>query len=241
MRRKLFAGLGVLLITYTSFSQAPADTTFIVTAKKNTINLHQQALRTQSRLYNGSKYAAPKQTFEEHPYFGSEDWITGGVFYDGEYFADIPLMYDLYLDALVTEHYPSGHFLQLVREKLQHFSLGDHYFEKIDNESVSNSLPKSGFYEILYDGRTRLVALRQKFLREKIEAPNIIVTYEERNRYFVLRDSAFFPVKSKASMFKLLEDRKRELKRFLKQKQIKFSSNREALLKTLAEYYDTLK
>jgi hypothetical protein len=233
--------LTVLVTAFTALSQVPKDTTFIITAKRNTIDLYQKALRTQSRLYNGSKYAAPKQTFEQHPYFASEDWITGAVFYDGEYFPDIPLMYDLFLGALVTEHYPSGHFLELVPEKLQYFSMGDHYFEKIENESVSNSLPKTGFYEILYDGKTRLVSLRQKYLREKIEAPDIIITYEEKNRYFIFMDEVFFPVKSKASMLKLLDDRKRELKRFLKQQQIKFSSNRELALKSLAEHYDSLK
>lgn len=240
MRRKILPSL-LVLTTFTALSQAPRDTTFITSAKANTIDLYQKALRTQSRLYNGSKYAAPKQTFEQHPYFASEDWITGAVFYDGEYFADIPLMYDLLLDAIVTEHYPSGHFLELVPEKLQRFSMGDHYFEKIENESVSNSLPKTGFYEILYDGKTRVIASRQKFLREKIEAPDIIVTYEERNRYFILTNDVFVPVKSKSSVLKLLDDRKRELKRFLKQKQIKFSTNRELALKSLAEYYDTLK
>lgn len=226
---------------FPAFAQIAADTTFLTVSKANTARLYHNAIRSQSRLFNGSKYLGPRQTFEEHPYFLSEDWITGGVRYDGEVFQDVPLMYDLLNDVLVTEHAPSGHAIALVRQKLDNFYLANHFFEKILNETVSNSLPKSGFYDVLYAGETKVVALRQKSLREKIEVREVIITYEEKNRYFLLRNGVYFQVKSKASALSLMEDRKQELKRFIKEQKISFPDNRELALGKMAEYYDSLK
>src|SRR5687767_13199459 len=122
----------LLLSAMTAFPQTGADTTYLRAAIQNTVELYHQAIRVQTRLYNGSKYLAPDHTLEEHPYFFSEDWIMGDVFYDGEYFENVPLMYDLASGQLLTEHVSSGHALQLVRDKLTHFSISGHYFEKIE-------------------------------------------------------------------------------------------------------------
>lgn len=241
MNKTLPSTIILVVLSFYACAQAEGDTAFIATAQTNTRILYNKALAAQSRLYNGGRYVLPKQTFEQHPYFHSEDWITGSLLYDGEYFHDVPLMYDLVNGALITEHFPSGHPIRLVREKLEHFSVADHYFEKIINDSVSGSLPGTGFYDVLYNGESKVVASRSKFLREKIEGTIVTFTYEEKNRYFVLRNGVFFPVRSKGSVLKLMDDRRQELRKHLKQQKIVFSDNRERALKSLAEHYDTLK
>jgi hypothetical protein len=145
MGRKVLTCLLFLLPATPGFSQSGADTSFSNVARKNAVALYEHALRSQSRLYNGSKYVAPNHTLEEHPFFSSDDWLVGAAFYDGEYFENIALMYDLHNGALITEHLPSGQPIQLVSEKLKYFSIGRHYFERIENDSVSNPLPRSGF------------------------------------------------------------------------------------------------
>jgi hypothetical protein len=192
-------------------------------------------------LNNGSKYRASEHSLEQHPYFLSADWITGSVFYDGEGFKDVPLMYDLSIGRLIAEHYPSGNAILLVYEKLKSFSLAGHAFEKIENDSVGNSLPKTDFYDVLYAGESKVVAHRQKFLRKEIESNAINIEYDEKNRYFLFRNGVFFPVKSKKSALKLMGDKKTELRKFLKQNRIPFSTDRELLLKKLAEHYDSLR
>jgi len=239
MRRTIFG----VLFSFSSacaLSQTVQDTAFLSVAKQNTFEVYQQALRAQARLYNGSRYVAPQHTLEEHPFFMSEDWITGSVFYDGEYFQEVPLMYDLSSSVLITEHYPSGHPIQLVGAKLDHFSVAGHHFEKIENESVANSLPQTGFYDVLYAGETKLVARRLKFMREQIVSTTVERSFEEKNRYFIFKNGVFFPVKSRASVLKVMGDKKPEMKRFLNQNRLLLSQDRELLMKRMAEYYDTL-
>ncbi|MEX1239125.1 MAG: hypothetical protein WEB30_05390 [Cyclobacteriaceae bacterium] len=229
-----------LLSSAVAFPQSHGDTTFVSAVKENTISLYKQALRAQSRLNNGSKYRATGHSLEQHPYFLSEDWIAGSVFYDGEFFGDVFLMYDLNQGVLVTEHYPSGNSIELVDQKLRNFTLQGHYFERIDIESVANSLPKTDFYDILYGGESKVVAHRQKLLRREIESGTIEISYDEKYRYFIFRNGVFFPVKSKGSALKVMSDKKQELKRFHKQNRASFFKNRELMLKRLAEYYDSL-
>ena len=241
MGRKSFICILLLISGPTAFSQPAKDTTFITVAVQNAVKLYRNALGAQARLYNGSKYDAPDHTLEQHPYFFSEDWLEGDVFYDGEYFAKIPIMFDLHNRQLITEHHPSGHAIQLVPEKLLRFSIAGHFFEKIENEAVANSLPRTGYYDILYSGETKVVAQREKMLREQIENTEIERFFEEKNRYFIFKNGVFNPVKSKSSVLKLLADKKPDLRKFLKQQRVSFSADRELAMKRLAEYYDTLK
>lgn len=241
MIRKLFLSFLFLLSFTWVFPQSGKDTTFLSAAIQNSIQLYQQAIGGQAKLYNGSKYLAPEHTVDQHPYFFSVDWIMGDVFYDGEIFENVPLMYDILNGQLITEHYSSGHPIQLIVEKLSHFSIAGHNFEKIENESVGGSLPLTDFYDILYPGETKVIARRQKILREQIVSNVIEASFDEKGRYFIFKNGVFFQVKSKASVLKILEDKKQDLKKFLKKNPIRFSENRELVLKSLAQFYDTLK
>jgi len=241
MGRKLYFAILFLSFFVSAFPQSREDSTFSSAAIQNTINIYKKAIGAQARLYNGSKYQPPQYSFEEHPFFLSEDWISGDVYYDGEYFQQVPLMYDLYNGHLITEHISSGHSIQLVREKLQSFILAEHHFEKIEQDGKTNSLPQSGFYDVLYGGETKVIVGRQKVKREKIESTTIEMFYDERNRYYILKNGVFFPVKSKSSALKVLGDKKPELKKFLKKQGVSFSRQRELVLKELAGFYDSIK
>jgi hypothetical protein len=238
MVRRILLALFLSGSAFSAFPQSGEDSTFLASTISNTINRYKKAIGVQARLYNGSQYKPPLHTIEEHPYFRSDDWITGNVFYDGEYFRNVPLMLDLYSQQLITEHLSSGHAIQLVIEKLQHFTIADHHFEKIDSEAIG--LPEKGFYEILYPGETKVIARRKKFKREKIESSGIERTYEERNRLYIFKGGLFSPVKTKGSVLKLLGDQKQNLKKFIRTLPRPFSTYRERNLKDLAEYYDSL-
>jgi hypothetical protein len=239
--RNVYVPILLLLSATRAFTQGGADTTFITAATKNTLQRYQQAIGVQAKLNNGSKYLPPEQDVDEHPYFLSEDWIMGDVHYDDELFTNVPLMYDLYSGQLITEHSASGHAIQLIFEKVKRFTMKDHVFEKINNESVSGSLPETGFYDILYAGDTKVVSRRQKLQSEEIYSTYIEVSYDEKYRYFLFKNGIFFPVKSKASVLKILSDEKQSLRRHLKTNKIKFSEDREFALKSMAAFYDSQK
>ena len=233
----------ILLYLSCSFSyvcaQPHPDTTFLATAVQNSVKRYTQAVHYQTGLYNGSEYVEPEQTNEQHPFFISEDWVNGTVAYDGEVYENVPLLYDITSDKVITELH-NANPLVLVPEKLTRFSLSGHTFERIQNETINNTLPRTGYYDVLYNGKTKVISLRQKIRQEKIESiKDIEIFFDERPRYFILKNGSYFPVKSKISVLKLLPDKKHELKHFASRNKLRFRKNREMALTRLAEFYDT--
>lgn len=234
---------GILTIVTFAFVQGQSfqnDTTFVKAAARYSIDLYTHALRNHSGLYNGRDYVEPVRTGDPHPFFLSDDWVEGNVEYDGRKYVNVPLMYDILSDRLVTELHFNGTPIILVNEKLTHFSMADHSFERIVNETVNNSLPKTGFYDVLYSGTTKVIVRHQKMLQEKIESGEINIDFIARNHYFLFKDGSYFPVRSKKSVLKILVDQKKALKQYAKGR-MRIKRDQGASLARLAKFYDTLK
>ena len=242
MLKKILSIFFLLILSASAFSQTGNDTTFSKAALQNSIAVYGKHISEQTNLYNGYQYVRPNQTNdEEHPYFETDDWVFGSVEYDGEIFKNIPLLYDIRSDKVITEHYLNGNEMELIPEKLSGFTMAKHSFKKIKNEEVSNSLPQTGYYEILYDGVTRAIVLQKKTSLKTISSNEVQILYEKRIKYYILKNGKFFQVRSKGSLLKLLSDEKKALKQFLTTHKLRFRGNAESVIAQTAEFYDTLK
>lgn len=226
-------------ICLVSAAQSPqVDTMYVSIAAKNATEQYKQIIKGQAHLYNGGEYVEPRRTNETHPFFDSDDWVTGSVTYDNDRYENVPLMFDIYSEKLITESYYGHEEIALVNQKIQRFNIGNHYFERIEQDSLKVLQP--GLYEILYSGNTRALVKRRKDLQEELEAQKVEYYYEPKNSYYIEKHNVFHHVKSKGSIFKVLEDRKSELKQFLKKSKLRFKSNREESLSKLVSYYDSI-
>jgi hypothetical protein len=221
-----------------SFSQATAiDTAFLSTSKTKIVSLYAASIQQQSRLYNGTDYVMYVSRDEEHPYFSIDDWTFGSITYWGEVYEDVPVMFDLSTDQLITEH-NRGNPIKLIPEKVDGFVISDHTFQRLRN-SGTNKIAE-GFYERLYDGASKVYAKHQKVYREDITAREVIPRFEENTRYFILKNGVFNQVKKKGSVLDTFEDHKQEIKSFLKKNRIRFNDDRVVTIVRIAQYYDTL-
>jgi hypothetical protein len=221
---------------FRAHSQHQADTSFVSESINASISNYVRTIHGQTSLYNGSQYRKPDQTDEQHPFFGSDDWVYGNVQYNNQIFLNVPLLYDITSDKLITENINAAE-IQLVYEKLSGFTIGTHRFVKIE----SKSLPRYGFYELLYGGPSQAVALRQKFSREKIISLEIVISFDEKTRYFVLKNNTYFPVKSKTSLLRIFADEKTALKQFLAKNKLRYKKDPATALRMVAAEYDMLK
>jgi hypothetical protein len=219
-------------------AQLSADTLFLGAAVKNTIKFYSKSIQGQASLYNGSQYKEPNRSDnDQHPFFGSDDWVFGTVNYDGEFYDNVPLLYDITADKVVTENYYNADQIALVNEKLNAFTIGKHTFAKISHKT----LPRSGFYQVLYDGESQVVVRRQKVIREKIVSQTIEIEFDPRYRYFLYKNGAYFQVRTKASVLRVLNDEKTALRQFISRQKIRFKHSPETALQLVAAHYDTLK
>ena len=235
--RSVFAGVLVLSSSFCYCQVTQVDTAFLAQAKKKSIALYTSTIQHQSRLYNGNDYIIYFPKDEEHPYYKNDDWGNGSVAYWGELYENIPLLFDLAVDQIITEH-DRGNPIKLLAEKVQGFVIWDHTFVRLypdDKNKIS-----AGFYDQLYNGKSKVYAKYSKTYREELESTRVIPQFDESVRYYLVKDGVFTVVKSKGSVLKVLSDHKSEVKNFIRKNRIAFKGNRDEALVRVTQFYDTL-
>lgn len=213
------------------------DTAFIAASESYLRQLYTTSVKGELPIYTGGAYAEYIPLNEEFPYLLSDDWISGTIVYMDDTYVDVPLQYDLSTETIVVEHFTSARKIKLATERISEFTLADRQFVKL-NTSDFPTLPESGFYEILEDGEAKLYARRKKNLQKQIVTGKLIASFEDTNRYYLLKGSVFHSVKSKTGLLKLLRD-KPDLKQEVKRKKLK-SLDKEARLIAISNLYNNL-
>jgi hypothetical protein len=231
-----FSTLVLILLAQVGVAQPlRTDTAFLAEAKKNAIELYTQALRAQSHLINGSRYFGPdlpdgrNYSTQEHPFY-SPDWEDGTVLYDREWY-NASFHYDITTQNLITDY--SGDYIQLVPEKIEQFTLGNHRFIKLREANLPH-----GFYEIAYDGPTQVYIRWQKNVETRFKDIQIIAEFIPKTIFYIKKNNMFYEVKSKGSVLRLLAGRKSEIKTFLRAQNQFFSDNRGFFITEMARVYD---
>jgi hypothetical protein len=217
--------------------QSLPDTAFLSSARKNQIELYASLIKGQTRLNNGSQYRDYLARNDEHPYFGIDDWAYGTIVYDDEFYENVAMFYDISRDKIITEHSLNGAKLELISEKIRRFTMSKHIFVRLNPDEAK--VITEGFYEVLYDGKTKVYARREKFLQQNVGSNTIVLTFEQKNKLYILKDGIYYPVKSKDSVIEVFADKKQDIKVFMKKSGTKFKSDRENAIAGLASFYDT--
>jgi hypothetical protein len=240
-KMKLFfitAACSLLAITLQA-QKLIGDTTFIQASKNNAIGLYGDALKDVQMYFNGSAYVEVPRTGEQHAYFVNDDWQVGTLLFEGNLFSNVYMLYDLTADQIVTES-PIGNLLAITPEKVTGFTMGKHTFVRIVKPSVDNGLPRTGNYEVLYNGKSRVLGMYEKELQRKIENTEFRFFFLEHYKYFILKNGIYHQVKTKKSVLKLFPEQKHALKSYARKNRIYFRNNQQVALPRIVGYYDTL-
>ena len=241
MPRSAYLSLGIfvlmLLQTFCYSQSPPIDTAFLTASKTKIVSLYAESIQQQSRLYNGTDYVLYQSRDEEHPFFDVDDWAFGSITYWGELYENVPVMYDLSTDQVITEH-NRGNPIKLIPEKVDGFVIANHTFQRLTSNGTNKVV--DGFYERLHDGKSKVYAKHQKVYREDITAREVIPRFEGSVRYFILKNGVLYQVKKKGSVLDTFAEHRQEVKTFLKKNRIRFNDNRAVAIIRVAQYYDTL-
>lgn len=228
----------LFLSTLALAQNTPRDTAFVEQSIAFASEAHALKTKKQSPLYNGSQYTVYDSEKEEHPYFLKDDWIEGTIIYSGERFDNISLMYDISLDKVIAEHF-AGAAVELITAKVTTFTLDGHIFRMFNKSDDTRRSINEGFYEVLYDGKIKILKRHVKIYSQLLRGMELITEYDEKRHYYVVKNNAFYPIGSRASLTKILGDKKRELRRFSRENRLTFAKDEKIFIK-LAAYYDTL-
>lgn len=217
--------------------QVVQDSVVVAKAKEATKEMYVQAMGAELGLYNGVFYkefpAYPND--DGQPYYASTEWYNGTVFYDGIRYDNIPMHYDLVNDKLIIDHQFAAVKLELISRKVSYFDFEGHHFVWLDKSA--GDLVQPGFYEQHYNGKIKCYTRWYKKRIESTGAREVQVRYEEHRRMFLIKDNTYFPIKGKASLLKVLKDKKPMLQKYMRKANLDFNAHKaEAVANVLAFY-----
>jgi len=226
-----------------AWCQLASDSSFISSAKKNAHSIYHASLGDQIGLFNGSEYIEhyDYRSPKGFPYFQNDDWIDGTITYDSATYTNVGLLYDLVTDKIVLDMEYSHFKLELVSEKVKSFDIAGHHFVRVVRFKNDSSF-RSGFYDLLYDGKVKAYARRFKERKENAKVTGIEVEYLDKNHYYIFFNDTYHRVRSRQSVLNVFAAKKKELKKKIRSsgRKINFNKNREESIVQVLSLYDEL-
>ncbi len=173
-------------------------------------------------------------------FFLTNTFLKGSVIFNGQRFNNLDLMYDITNDELILsiETYP---IILMNKEMVDSFSL---VFENrnyhIINAGQDTSNVLRGYVNVLYDGPT---ALYVKYIK-KIQPLAVDGRYDlfvREHRIYLRKGTEIVPVGGKRKLLSLLEDKKKEIRYYLKSSRFKFSLKDPDTFIPVLKYYDSIR
>lgn len=233
-----FVFLLFLLPALRGAAQVIPDSIVIQKGKEQARHIYERALEGTQHLYNGSEYIAYQPLDEEHPYFLTDEWTTGSLKYDGEWFYEVPLLFDIDRELLIASYYYKGIKMHLNNNRIDEFTIAGHRFinAKTRLDSTRSGI---GFFELMYDGKTSVLVKRIKKLNNRIDGLEESREFLESNPVYLVAQGQLVKINTRHDILKALIQNKKELKTFIRKNGL-FVNNRESSTVQIAQYFDSL-
>ena len=202
------------------------------------------ALSNSPTLYNGPEYinyALRYNTRTSHQFFTWPEKQPGSVNYNGQYFTNLLLAYDIVFDQLVLPFPDSPFMLRLLKENVSNFTINEHHFVRLWADSVKGSPITTGYYEVLNSGKAQALAKHTKRLQEQIRQTKLEADFPESSKLFLTKGGVYYSISSKKDILRVFSDHEKEMQAYIQNRKIKFKKSQlKTILLELTLKYNTL-
>jgi hypothetical protein len=187
--------------------------------------LYDKGRGNQLAVFNGLQHYPYSASIEGIAYYPVDEWKKGSVVFSGILYEDIFMKYDVVKDELiVTPNYDGGLFIALYSPRVKEFSFGGRKFVRMTREMTDGALAE-GFYQELSKGKVTAYQRTQKFIEEKVDITGISRWFEEKTRYFMLKEGKYKPIRNKNDLTNLLKEHRREVTQAMSRLNLKYRKN----------------
>jgi len=216
-----------------SQSSANADS-----AADKAIRIYADAMGDQAPHYNGVEYRRyPYFIHSGHPFFIADSLIRGTITYDGVTYENVKLQYDEVNDALITTDVQGDNLVQLFKQKISGFAIGEHEFIHL-----LQTYPRAGYYRVLYNGKSQILVREYKSIQVK---PGRVTSETERSvysttDYYLKTDKGYEKFNRLNSLLSLMGNQRKQVAAFIRDKKLRKRTDREDLYYQAASFFDQL-
>ncbi len=225
---------GVLL--FLCFSSVITETTLAQVYNTDIqINTAERQLLLNGRIWRNQYTKASGDQF-----FLTNNFVKGSVIFNGKKFYNLDLMYDIAGDELIMSIVPHPTII-VNKEMIDSFDIvvGNKNYHIVNSGSDTTS-PLRGYVNVLYDGPSTLYVKYTKKLQPLAVDGRFDLFYQEHSMY-LRKNTEIAAFEGKRDLLKILEDKKEEIKDYLKTGKVKLKRKEPDTFITILEYYDSLK
>ena len=238
---KLFVILVPSLFLLTvSFSQSLRTDSVKNLQVKNALDIYNKYTGANAPIYNGEEYLYYHFRMEGDPFFLTVDLTTGWVGYEGRMYSPLRLGYDIQRNQVTIASADNFARIVLNNDLVDSFYFAGHTFIRL-KEDYKQNLGNTGFYDLLHNGHTQLLARRMKTMEDVIEDNFVIRVFTEKDRFYIHKNGLYYLVSDKKEIFRVFAEKQHEVKKMLRREHIKIKrKNFETGLQKAVEFYDQL-
>ena len=181
-------------------------------------------------LITGGQYQEPSRLIEGDPYYFSRQFENGSLTINGITYPDVPLLYDVYRDQVVTFHPVFNQKILIKPEKIGGFQLVNNSRFKYFPGNESHPRDGNGIYEVLGEGEYVSLAKRFKTTISQRDLSKYDDRYVEKTEYFLWKSGRFFPVAREPRVLEVVGLEKKDVRKELKARGLNFRRDPEAYL-----------
>lgn len=176
-----------------------------------------------------------------HPYFIDHRPVAGSLVFKNQVYEADALLYDIHNDKLVYRYY-SGNFeinnIALDENFVSEFTIYNSVFRYFrDLKTKSGIKQKDGYYEVVYDGDSKFLVRWEKTKSFDFNAPD---KFEDIKSMYLLKDGMVVRIKNKLQLMKQFADKKREVKKHMRETHLILELGDDSSIDTVLEYYERL-
>jgi len=207
----------------------------VVQEPKSYLALYKDQLPYFQELISGGLYADAPKNFDGYPFFNTRQFESGVLKINQVSYSEVPLLYDIQADWVVTFHPIYNQKILIKSEKVDEFILGDGSVLRNYQGNDSYIHHKNGFYEVALDADIKLLVKHYKVLKPVKELGQYTKEFIEYSDYYFWYSGQFESVGRKSQAIKLLGLTKKEVKRSFRENSLDFKRNMEEYLSNLAK------
>ena len=199
----------------------------------------QNEIKEDAHLYTGKEYRNYEPGIKGFPFFMNDEMLKGNIFYDGNLYKEVPMLFDIVRQQVVINNYNQDNRIQLLIEKIKYFTLNDHRFETISQAVGKEENISKGLYDVMYAGKASVLVKRIKNIKKGLR-PEDPYSFIEEDELYIKNRKSLYSISGKNAVMNALDDKKDLVKTFIRKNRLRFKKNIEKDVIMTATYYSTL-
>lgn len=190
-------------------------------------------------VYNGKEYSRYEKQTTNHPYLVNAGFEEGTISFGGTVYPRLLMKLDLFRDELVLQSPNKLYPVVAEKERIDYILLNGY---RIINPSTRGwqDLIGNEYIVLLSDNIYPVIKKYVVTYEEKVNGLSIEASFRIKERFYVVKENRFYPVKNKRALLNLFPDKKKELSRYAREQKLNFKKQPEQAFVTIVKQYEAL-